>query len=175
MTVAKVAERAGVGNASIYRRWDSKEALLLTAWRALTVDPPDVDTGSWRTDLEEIMREQSRAYSSPMIRSAVPHLIAAARVEPAAAEVFRDLDEARRRVVETALERAVARGELRPDTDLDALKALLTFSLSQVVLYDRAVDDETIKRVLDIIERGVAASATNERDQALEQAEERRP
>ena len=52
LSIDGVAQRAGVGKATIYRRWSSKEALVLEALGSdtSTLDVPD--TGSLRTDME---------------------------------------------------------------------------------------------------------------------------
>src|SRR4051794_19918116 len=56
MTIEGVAARAGVGKATIYRRWASKEELFARAVRSLAADmelPPD--RGSFRADWLEVM------------------------------------------------------------------------------------------------------------------------
>ena len=51
LSMDAVAERAGVSKATIYRRWSSKEALLLDAWRELAGAIPVPDSGVLRDDL----------------------------------------------------------------------------------------------------------------------------
>src|SRR5512141_649659 len=53
-TVDDVASRAGVGKATVYRRWPSKEDLAVAAMETLySTEMPEPDTGSIRTDLAE--------------------------------------------------------------------------------------------------------------------------
>ena len=51
LTIDAVAHRAGVGKATIYRRWPGKEQLVLDALTAERVPVPEPDTGSLRDDL----------------------------------------------------------------------------------------------------------------------------
>jgi AcrR family transcriptional regulator len=157
LTVAEVAQRAGVGKASIYRRWSSKEAVLLAAWQALVVDPPEVDTGSLTSDLRAIFGVIAEDFRSPTIRAVVPHLIAAARVDPDAARAFRDVDQGRRLAVTVAFQRAQARGEIRPELDVTVLEQVLSaFTISQVALYDRLLTEDAIDQVVELVVRGAA-------------------
>ncbi len=161
LTVAEVAQRAGVGKASIYRRWSSKEAVLLAAWQALVVDPPEVDTGSLSSDLKAIFGVVAEDFRSPTIRAVVPHLIAAARVDPDAARAFREVDEGRSVAVALALKRALARGEIRPELDVAVLEQVLAaFTISQVVLHDRLLTESAIDQVVGLVVRGAAPQAS---------------
>jgi AcrR family transcriptional regulator len=57
MTVDDVAEAAGVGKATIYRRWASKELLATDAMAQLfDIEIPDADTGSIAGDLLQVYR-----------------------------------------------------------------------------------------------------------------------
>ena len=57
MTVDDVAEAAGVGKATIYRRWASKELLANDAMAELfNIEIPDADTGSIAGDLRQVYR-----------------------------------------------------------------------------------------------------------------------
>jgi AcrR family transcriptional regulator len=49
-----VARRAGVGKATVYLRWSSKEALLTDAVTLLLARVADVDTGTLRGDLVQL-------------------------------------------------------------------------------------------------------------------------
>ena len=56
-TVDDVAARAGVGKATVYRRWPSKEDLAVAAMETLyNVEMPEPDTGDIRRDLTEAYR-----------------------------------------------------------------------------------------------------------------------
>src|SRR5205809_6800498 len=66
-----VARRAGVGKASLYLRWNSKEALLTDAvtWRLARV--ADVDTGTLRGDLVELATQMLDIYAGEVCRVAL--------------------------------------------------------------------------------------------------------
>src|SRR5438067_8052092 len=56
MSMEGVAARAGVGKSTIYRRWASKEALLIEAVSSIHAEAPIVDTGNIRDDLLALAR-----------------------------------------------------------------------------------------------------------------------
>ena len=65
-TVDEVAARAGVGKATVYRRWPSKEDLAVSAMAELyDAEFPEPDTGSIRTDLAESYRAVLAFVNSP--------------------------------------------------------------------------------------------------------------
>ncbi|MBW0103511.1 TetR/AcrR family transcriptional regulator [Pseudonocardia sp. KRD291] len=116
LTMDRVAQRAGTNKNSIYRRWPNRAALGIEAYRLLatSVEPPD--TGDLREDVLELLRRANRHWSSPLgailrdLLAAVggaPELLARLREDP------RD-DGAAQWL--TVLGRAVARGEVRPES-----------------------------------------------------------
>src|SRR5690242_11838868 len=66
-----VARRAGVGKASLYLRWSSKEALLTDALTASLPHVSDVDTGTLRGDLVELTTQILDLYAGPASRAAL--------------------------------------------------------------------------------------------------------
>jgi len=120
-----VAARAGVGKATIYRRWRSKTELVGEAIKLLSEGVELPDTGSLRGDFLEIARFAMRATNLPE-STLVPRLLAEATGDPALHEIFfRELVVPRRNALKMFLERAQARGELRTDLDLDLAVDLL--------------------------------------------------
>jgi AcrR family transcriptional regulator len=122
LTMEKVRERAGVGKATIYRRYASKEELVRAAVEHLNqgVPPEPPDTGSLRGDFGTIVSaliagaEVSGALTfMPRMLSEVAHdaelrgIFYAALVQP------------RRDAVEAVLRRGIARGEIRDDVDVE--------------------------------------------------------
>ena len=66
-SVAEIAERAGVHETSIYRRWGTKEALLLEAVLARMEEVIRVpDTGALRSDLVQLLQELRTFFQSPL-------------------------------------------------------------------------------------------------------------
>src|SRR5678816_872365 len=62
VTVEAIADRAGVGKATIYRRWPSKEAIVTEAIGRIVSVIPIPDTGTLRGDLRLLMRSTARMY-----------------------------------------------------------------------------------------------------------------
>lgn len=155
LTMDAVAARAGVSKATIYRRWSSKEALVLDAWMACFPLEAVPDTGSLTGDLIAHSRQFRDAVSEGVYGRVLPQMIAAARVNEDLAEVFRRLVADRRARVSVALERAVERGELSSGVDLELVQDLLIGPLFyRTVVSGEASTDEMIADVVAIVVAG---------------------
>jgi AcrR family transcriptional regulator len=127
MTIEDVATRAGVGKSSIYRRWPTKGTLALDAFLIdfLTQQPP-VDNGSLEVDLREALTQWSNAVVGTPTGRALVGLIAAAQFDSDLSEgwierVMTPVREQHRMMVE----RAIERGEIPADADVDVIMDLL--------------------------------------------------
>ena len=161
ITMDAVAAHAGVSKATIYRRWSSKEALVLDAWMACFQDESVPDTGSLRGDLLALSSRVSSSVSSGSLAKVLPQMVAAARVNTELAEVYRTYVTQRRRRAVAVLERAIERGELRPGTDLELLQDLVNGPLFyRALVTGQPVDDLLVEQVVDVVLAGVGAKST---------------
>jgi AcrR family transcriptional regulator len=120
-----VAAAAGVAKTTIYRRWPSKPTLVAAAAAPLytqLVEAPD--SGNVRDDLlhlvrcsRELMMGRAGRVLQILVRASAEH---AELAEPLQTEMYQ-----RRRLYYQAINRAIARGELRADVDQDLLTDLL--------------------------------------------------
>lgn len=117
LTVDAVAARAGVGKATVYRHWASRAELILDAVSSLVTEDEAVDRGSLRADLEAAYERIVQACGSSPMAKVLPTLAEAAGRDPELAGIHKDFVTRRRRHLIAALERAAARGELRPGLD----------------------------------------------------------
>lgn len=119
MAIDQVAAEAGVTKPTIYRRYPSKIQLALAAIQSFCDEDPPVYSGDTRADLVAQMRQLQRALDRPHGMAMLGTMLAE---EPANPELLANFREAlifpRRRAISAILERARARGELRPDADL---------------------------------------------------------
>jgi AcrR family transcriptional regulator len=126
LTMEQVARRAGVGKATIYRRWPAKADLVKDAIRYFSAELPVPDTGSLAGDyavLSEAVLAVARDRNAALL---MPRLLSEVAQDPEMHAVFSDwLVEPRREVLRTVLRRAIERGELRPDADLELLIDML--------------------------------------------------
>jgi AcrR family transcriptional regulator len=120
LTIEGVAGRARVGRPTIYRRWPSKPALVVAALvHSARLAVPVPDTGSLRDDLVEVQRHQVELMNSPDNRRVTAGLVADLVADPELADTYVTQYLAPRRAsVWQVLERGIARGEIRADTDL---------------------------------------------------------
>jgi len=161
LTMEGVAAKAGVGKATVYRRWPTKSALVVDAVSACRETgwlPPD--TGSARDDLLAFVAGFMHHLRTSDAGRVMPALVTELSRSPELAVAFREgfVQPRRARVLE-AVRRGVDRGEVRPDVDpelvADAVVALL---MHRFLITGMDIDDELPERVLDMLWRGIAAS-----------------
>ncbi|HTH04464.1 MAG TPA: TetR/AcrR family transcriptional regulator [Ilumatobacteraceae bacterium] len=152
LSMDDVAVRAKVSKATIYRRWSSKEALVLDALRTAMSPIEDIDTGSLRGDLEHYFHELVTRFRSGKMRDVLPHLIGVACHDANLRCSLDDYMQTRRVPLREILQRGSERGELSADTDLDILLDVLIGPFTYRKLLTHAVIDEAFAdKLLDLV------------------------
>ena len=123
VTIEAIAGRAGVGKQTIYRRWSTRAAVLVEAFLSQDESPLHLpDAGSLRKDLTALAAAVSGSASSEALRRSVAGLVAASHVDPEVGRLFRERFVAPvRAVAREVLQRALERGELHPDVDVEVV------------------------------------------------------
>lgn len=122
ITVDALAAAAGVGKQTIYRWWPSKAAVLAEAMTQRARDQiPIADSGTLVGDLKPFLAATFRNASFRPVSRALRTVMAEAQSDPQAADVLQTYAAERRLALRALLERAVARGEIGADTDLDLI------------------------------------------------------
>ncbi|WP_344614972.1 TetR/AcrR family transcriptional regulator [Dactylosporangium salmoneum] len=106
-----VARRAGVGKASLYLRWSTKEALLTDALAAGLVRVSDVDTGTLRGDMVELATQMLELYAGPSSRTALRLNLEAGTI-PGVAEHYEAMRAAQVVAARAIVHRGIERGEV---------------------------------------------------------------
>ncbi len=152
LSIDAVAARAGVGKATIYRRWTSKESLVLEALRSDTVPIVVPDTGTLRTDLEAYFAGIIERFAANDGSDVLPHLIEAACYD---AEVRVSLDEYikhRQEPMRAILRRAAQRGEIDADVDRNVMvEVLVGPMIYRRLLTGGRIDKAFVRKLLDIV------------------------
>lgn len=162
LTVDAVAARAGVSKATIYRRWSSKEAMLLDAWRELSVPIATPDTGSVRDDLVALYDDFARKLRAGTLARVMPHMHAAAQVDPELGRQYRAFLAERRKPLNLVVQRAVVRGELPAGTDAEFVQELIHGPIYfRAVVIDRPVPRSHVEQVVNFALNGLRAAALN--------------
>ncbi|MGH9133369.1 MAG: TetR/AcrR family transcriptional regulator [Ilumatobacteraceae bacterium] len=151
MSMDDVAHRAGVSKATIYRRWCSKEALVLDALSGAVMPFDDVDTGTLDGDLDLYIGELIRRFGNPM-NDVLPHLIEVSCHDDTIRSSLDDYTRVRRVPLSTMLGRAVERGELPPGTDIDVtIDTLIGAFVYRRLLSHDTIDDAFAERLRAIV------------------------
>jgi AcrR family transcriptional regulator len=128
LTVEAVAARSGVAKTTIYRRWRDKWELALDA---VMIDllprfANPVDVGDTRKELITFVDSVTKLWASPPYGPAMQGLTSQIATQPELARVYREqVVEPRREQLRPVIERGIARGDLRPGTDLRLVHELL--------------------------------------------------
>jgi AcrR family transcriptional regulator len=160
LSIEAVAARAGVGKATIYRRWPGKDALLVDAVRSLKGPPPTPAGKSVREDLIRLLGPAGQKPDQRFVRI-MSCLGPEVQRSPERYRLYQGLVEPRREVMREVLRRGVRTGELRQDLDIELAVTLLTAPvLIQRMLrwHPELADAGLPERVVDTLLAGLAGS-----------------
>src|ERR1700753_3334940 len=161
MSIEEVASRAGVGKATIYRRWSSKGALALDAFLAeFQGQQPLPDTGSLGGDLRASLRAWIRAVTRTPVGRILPDLIGEMQHDPDLAVSYRErVLEPLRQQHRIMLDRAIARGEIPAGTDREVpLDLMFGAAQHRLLLGHLPLTERFVGQVVDVIVAGIQAS-----------------
>ncbi|MEV8515679.1 TetR/AcrR family transcriptional regulator [Dactylosporangium sp. NPDC051484] len=156
VSIEAVAAKAGVGKATIYRRWPNKEALLIDAVLAMKGPLPELRGESVRDDLVTLiaaMRNKRMARQGKVTACLMPELFKS----PEMTRVYQGVVEPHREVLRSVLHRGIASGELRADLDVElAVLVLAGPAIAQNMLrWNPNVPDEHFaENLVDFVLRG---------------------
>jgi AcrR family transcriptional regulator len=160
MSIEEIAARAGVGKATIYRRWPSKGLLALDAFVTSFAEQQAVpDTGSLRDDLIVALTAWVRSVTRTSMGPMLTGLIAEAQHDPSLRAAWRErVLEPLRSQHRAMLDRAAARGEIPATVDREVVLDLF-FGAAQhrLLLGHLPLTDEFIREVVDVVLDGIRA------------------
>ncbi len=159
MTVDEVASNAGVGKATVYRRWSRKEDLAVAAMEQLYRDEmPTPDTGSIREDLRAMYAGVLTFVNSPAGTDYVRTTIKESMRDERIATLYREANARAERGAARVFERAIERGEVRADVPVAAVVQFLGSLVSmRAVTGQEMPPTEELDRLVEFVLHGVAA------------------
>jgi AcrR family transcriptional regulator len=165
LTIEAVAARAGVGKTTIYRRWETKNDLIVEALQHLPPPGAPPDTGSLAGDLEAVVAIQRDRLEATTLPRIMPRVLADASEDPELlAEIVRTAVMPIRAILHEFVDRAVERGELREDVDRESVIDVL-HSLPVYLLLINGGDFGALvgmpTRVVAMLTEGVSSSSAS--------------
>ncbi|GAA2947894.1 TetR/AcrR family transcriptional regulator [Streptomyces flavovirens] len=162
LSIERIARTAGVGKATIYRRWSGKEELFVDVLRA--VEPTDpVVSGTAGLDDLRLMLESIRTRGIAQRSSVFLHnVFVQMKSHPKLwAEYQRTVIAPRRAAMLAAVRRAVDAGELRDDLDTELMDDLFLGPMLVRTLHrpGASLPDDLVDRVIQVLLQGLAPKA----------------
>jgi AcrR family transcriptional regulator len=157
--VELVAARAGVGKATIYRRWANKEELLLAAFGSLKSPYPEPQGISARDDLLAIVKVMCADKADPRKARRYALMLGEGEKYPRLmARYMAEVVEPRREMIRSVIRRGIETGELRPDTDVEIAMLTVTGAImAQEKSAAGTLDGDFAARLVDGLLLGCSA------------------
>ncbi len=155
--VEAVAARAGVGKATIYRRWPNKEELLLAAFGSLKSPYPEPGGVCARDDLVAMLSVMCADRADPRKARRYALLLGEGQKYPRLMARYKEtVIEPRHEAIRAAIRRGMESGELRADTDVEiAMLALTGTILAKEKSADGSLDGDFAARIVDELMLGL--------------------
>jgi AcrR family transcriptional regulator len=158
LSLERIALRAGIAKTTLYRRWGTREELVLEAMlerAAAHISVPD--TGSLRADLLELASTAAANAASPEVASMARAVAAGAPYDSKIAAANRRFWDERLALDGVIVERAIARGEIAAGTDpRQVLEAVLGPIHMRLLLTGEPVDAAFVEAIVGFVVDGVA-------------------
>jgi AcrR family transcriptional regulator len=164
LSIEAIAARAGVGKTTIYRRWSSKDELVIDAISEVQVNLSMVETGNFRNDLMALFKTAYQGMTAnPFLGRLVGKIIGEYQNNPEIFQVFlKQLIIPRFQHFYYMVEQAKAREEIRKDIDPALVMDLVAGSLYFHWIVTRYVapssstsPDEWVEQMIDAVMHGV--------------------
>jgi AcrR family transcriptional regulator len=157
LSIERIARRAGVGKATVYRRWPGKNELMVDVMRS--VDDPGLvlEGASVRDDLVACLEFNRRRAVAKRSSAVLRNVLAQFQGDPELWKAYHDGTIAGRRArLQEVLRRGVDSGQLRADLDLELLGDLFMGPmLSRSILRPEAsLEDGLAERIVDAVLEG---------------------
>jgi AcrR family transcriptional regulator len=162
MSMERVADEAGVGKTTIYRRYRGKADLVTGALAAMRGEESAPDSGDARTDLITMMRRfegtKGRSHSMHMTGA----MFSAQEHDPELVELFRErIIRPRRRQGLEVIARGIANGQIRADVDAELILDMMVGSWFALQISGRRLDDDWPSAVVEQIWPALAATSSS--------------
>jgi AcrR family transcriptional regulator len=155
LTVEGVASRAGVGKATIYRRWTSKLPLVVEAFGQLP-GFEEVDKGKLEVDLKETLKAYLQVFHSTSLGAVFPSLVGERAHNPELSKLLEPVTAHRREPFVRIFERARARGEISEDVDVNLAADLVVGPISVALFFrGRAPSPKMAGPIVDLALSGI--------------------
>ena len=152
MTIEMVAARAKAGKATIYRRWPSKNELVIDAVACMKAGGLDnlPDTGTLRGDLIAMIKPHSIKEGEKKLQVMAGLISMLARAPELAQTANAAIVEPRAAANRTLMRRAVERGEISADCDIDTLSLVApSMAAYRVLILQKPVDRAFLISLID--------------------------
>ncbi|GAA1986670.1 hypothetical protein GCM10009799_10230 [Nocardiopsis rhodophaea] len=163
ISVEAIAARAGVGKATIYRRWPGKVELFTDAVATLRSPLPELGVGSARDDLVKIVAQICDEMDSPL-QQAINTLMMSDTHPEIGKRVKQQVVAPRHEAVFRAIERGIERGELRPGLEPTTVLYLL---VGGALTYARNATDvapeQCAEQLVDTVCQGIYQQNADDR------------
>jgi AcrR family transcriptional regulator len=155
LTVEGVAQRAGVGKATIYRRWASKLPLVVEAFGKLPGFEA-VDTGRLDADLKATLKAYLQVFHSTSLGAVFPSLVGERAHNPELSKLLEPVTASRRAPFVEIFERARERGEIADDVDVNLAADLVVGPISVALFFrGRAPSPRMAGPIVDLALSGI--------------------
>jgi AcrR family transcriptional regulator len=150
-TIEAIASKAGVSKATIYRRWKNKQEVIANAMAHHAFSQtPCIDTGNLRDDLVELLLAKVKVLKGPD-GAVIASVMSAAKMDPELAKAIpHSVRDGESEVHEVILERAIERGEISPNANLELLAeitpAIMTY---RIFMSQQSVNRKFIETLVD--------------------------
>lgn len=158
ISIEAVAAKAGVGKATIYRRWANKEALLVDAVATMKGPLPVPAGESVRDDLVMLIsgqRGKRAEHYGKITACLLPEILKSAEMR----SMYQAVIEPRRELMRSVLRRGIASGELRADLDVELTLLMLSGpnAAQHLLRWNPQLPENFAESLVDALLRGAAA------------------
>ena len=151
LSMDRIARRAGVSKVTIYRRWRTKDDLLVAAYQQLSRPFPDLDTGTLTSDLDALLTVVLDGAADHRYPVVLTELVAAAATDLDLRPHLHTVSDNWQAGIKHMLAAAQQRGELDTDVATDLLAELISALTLRRLMFATKPIDHTLRDDLNTL------------------------